>query len=176
MLRRLTLAATLVALVGLAAAPAVAAARPAQPAQTDLIELPVTGTLPGGGTFDGLVEIAEFAIENGQLLVSGVLTGTATQGGVVTEITQTFTGVATSLLDPDGGKCDVLFLDIGPIFLDLLGLQVDLSQITLDVDAVSGAGNLLGNLLCAVAGLLDGPNPLGNAVANLLGIINRLLG
>lgn len=176
MIRRLTLVATLVALVGLATAPAVAAARPMQPAQTDLIDIPVTGTLPGGGTFEGLLDITEFAIQNGQLVVSGVLTGTATQGGIVTEITQTFTDVAIGLLNPDGGKCDILLLDIGPIFLDLLGLQVDLSQIVLDVDAVPGAGNLLGNLLCAVAGLLDGPNPLGNAVANLLGIINRLLG
>jgi hypothetical protein len=33
---------------------------------------------------------------------------------------------------------------------------VDLSQIVLDIDAVPGAGNLLGNLLCAVVGILDG--------------------
>lgn len=176
MLRRLTLVLTLTVMVGLIAAPAVAAARPAQPTTTDLIDLPVTGTLPGGGTFTGLLDITELAIENGQLVASGVLTGTSTVGGVVTNITQTFTDVALGLLDPDGAKCDILFLDLGPIFLDVLGLQVDLSQIVLDIDAVPGAGNLLGNLLCAVAGLLDGPNPLGNALNNLLGIINGLVG
>ena len=162
-------------MLGILTAP-VAAAPPAQPAATDLIDLPVTGPLPGGGTFSGLLDITELAIENGQLVASGVLTYTTTVGGVVTEVTQTFTDVALGLLNPDGGKCDILFLDLGPIFLDVLGLQVDLSQIVLDVDAVPGAGNLLGNLLCAVAGLLDGPSPLGNALNNLLGIINGLLG
>jgi len=77
--------------------------------------------------------------------------------------------------------CDILHLDIGPISLDLLGLQLDLSQIVLDLTAVSGAGNLLGNLLCAVAGLLD---PLGSltdltsfltALTGLLEQINTLL-
>ena len=66
--------------------------------------------------------------------------------------------------------------DLGPLDLDLLGLVVNLSPISLNVDAVPGAGNLLGNLLCAVAGLLDGPSPLGNLLNNLLGILNRLLG
>ena len=46
-------------------------------------------------------------------------------------------------------------------------------EIVLDITAVPGPGNLLGNLLCAVAGLLDGGNASGNAIANLL---NRLLG
>lgn len=62
--------------------------------------------------------------------------------------------------------CEILFLDLGPISLDLLGLQIDLSQIELDVTAVPGPGNLLGNLLCQVAGLLD----------DLLGQVNNLLG
>ena len=51
--------------------------------------------------------------------------------------------------------CDILFLDIGPIFLEVLGLEVDLSEIVLDINAVAGPGNLLGNLLCALVGLLD---------------------
>jgi len=59
-----------------------------------------------------------------------------------------------------------------PDLLDLLGLQVDISPITIDVSAVPGPGNLLGNLLCGIAGLLDS-NAAGNALANLL---NQLLG
>lgn len=67
-------------------------------------------------------------------------------------------------------RCQILFLDIGPIFLDLLGLQIDLSRIVLDITAVRGPGNLLGNLLCAVAGLLDSPD-----LADFLnGILRRL--
>ena len=73
-----------------------------------------------------------------------------------------------------GRRCQILFLDVGPIFLDLLGLQVDLSRIVLDITAVAGAGNLLGNLLCALVGILD-RNPLAAGVAGLLAQINAIL-
>jgi hypothetical protein len=71
--------------------------------------------------------------------------------------------------------CDVLNLDLGPLFLNLLGLTVDLAPVVLDVRAVPGAGNLLGNLLCAIVSLLDGPGALA-AILQLLGNINLLLG
>ena len=65
------------------------------------------------------------------------------------------------------GSCDVLNLVLGPLDLNLLGLKVHLDKVVLDITAVAGAGNLLGNLLCAVAGLLDGTGVLGQ-VATLL--------
>ena len=68
-------------------------------------------------------------------------------------------------------SCEILDLVLGPLDLNLLGLQVHLDTVHLNITAVPGAGNLLGNLLCAVAGLLDGPSPL-NGIAALL---NRLL-
>jgi hypothetical protein len=138
-----------------------------------LTDIPVVGTLPGGGTFEGVLSITDFAFEDGQLLVSGVLEGTATVGGVVTEITQTFTDIVASLLG-SGGQCSILELDLGPLNLDLLGLQVDLSAISLDITAVRGSGRLLGNLLCAVAGLLDAGGPL-DGILGLLDQINNLL-
>jgi hypothetical protein len=52
---------------------------------------------------------------------------------------------------------------------------VDLSRIVLDVNAVRGPGNLLGNLLYAVVGLLDGPGS-GGGLAALIARINDLLG
>jgi len=134
--------------------------------------IPVTGTLEGGGTFTGTVSELSASVDQatGDLLVSGVLNGTATQAdGTVTQITdQAFTTTATL---EQGGSCQILFLDLGPIFLDLLGLQVDLSEITLDITAVPGPGNLL----CAIAGLLDDPG--SNArIATLLNQIFSLLG
>jgi hypothetical protein len=75
--------------------------------------------------------------------------------------------------------CDVLNLVLGPLHLDLLGLVVDLNQVVLDITAQSGAGNLVGNLLCAVVGLLD---PLGAiadlaaALTNLANALNGLIG
>lgn len=56
-------------------------------------------------------------------------------------------------------KTGVLYLDLEGLFLDLLGLEVDLDEVVLDVRANPGDDKLLGNLLSAVSGLLDGPNP-----------------
>ena len=70
--------------------------------------------------------------------------------------------------------CDVLFLDLGPLHLDVLGLTVDLAQVILDVNAVSGAGNLLGNLLCGLLGLLDGIAILA-VIQQILDLINNIL-
>jgi len=67
--------------------------------------------------------------------------------------------------------CDILNLVLGPLDLNLLGLEIHLNQVVLDIVAVSGAGNLLGNLLCAVAGLLDGGGPLGQ----IAGLLNQIL-
>ena len=139
-------------------------ARPA----TTLIE-DVTGALTGG-TFAGTIQITEFALEEGELVVSGVANGVATIAGVATPIVNQAFTTAADLSASDAGKCDILFLDLGPLFLDVLGLEVDLSQIVLDINAVPGAGNLLGNLLCAVVGLLDGPG----AIAGLLNILDRI--
>ena len=74
-------------------------------------------------------------------------------------------------------SCDILNLVLGPLDLNLLGLEVHLKQVVLDIIATSGAGNLLGNLLCAVAGLLDGGAALGQIAAllnQILGILNGL--
>ena len=134
----------------------------------------VTGAIVGGA-FTGTARITEFGFEDGELVVSGVLSGVAVVGGVATSIVDQAFTTGTTLTSSGTGKCGILFLDLGPIFLDVLGLQVDLSQVVLDVSAVAGAGNLLGNLLCAVVHLLD--NPLGslNGLLNLLDRINDIL-
>lgn len=141
--------------------------------------LPVTGTLSDGGSFTGEISNLKASVDKttGDLQVSGVLNGTATEAdGTVTQITdQAFTTTAT--ITQPGGSCQILDLDLGPIHLDLLGLVVDLNAIHLDVTAVPGAGNLLGNLLCAVAGLLDNTGAgATNGIANLLNQIFSLLG
>jgi len=76
----------------------------------------------------------------------------------------------TSSLQALAETCNILTLNLGPIHLDLLGLVIDLDQVNLVIDAVADSGNLLGNLLCAVAGLLDGGFSL-NIVADLLNAI-----
>ncbi|XVH31422.1 hypothetical protein ACNS7O_13645 [Haloferacaceae archaeon DSL9] len=68
----------------------------------------------------------------------------------------------------------VLFLDLKGLDLDLLGLEVKLHRVVLDVFATEGEGNLLGNLLSAVSGLVDPGGlsdmlPGGGALGGLLG-------
>ena len=79
---------------------------------------------------------------------------------------------------PEPAVCPILHLTLGPLDLNLLGLRVQLNQVVLDVTAIPGPGNLLGNLLCAIAGLLDGVDLsgiLGDLLRNLIDALIRLL-
>jgi hypothetical protein len=79
---------------------------------------------------------------------------------------------------PEPEVCPILHLELGPLDLNLLGLRVQLNQVVLDVTAIPGPGNLLGNLLCAIAGLLDGfdlNGVLGDLLRNLIDALIRLL-
>jgi hypothetical protein len=159
-------------MLGILAAP-VAAARPAGDGLLNSVAINQT---VGDVNFVGEYTATGASIVDGVLTLTGTLTGTATNAvtGVTEAVSQTVD--ATVSAGGTAARCDILFLDLQPISLNLLGLVVDLSAIQLDIHAVPGAGNLLGNLLCAVTGLLDGPNPIGNALDRLLGLINGLLG
>jgi hypothetical protein len=52
---------------------------------------------------------------------------------------------------------------------------VHLDKVVLDITAVPGAGALLGNLLCAVVGLLDGTG-IGGLSGILTNLLNAILG
>jgi hypothetical protein len=71
--------------------------------------------------------------------------------------------------------CPILHLVLGPLNLNLLGLNVSLNQVVLDITAVHGAGNLLGNLLCSVANLLNTQSILGQELTGLLNIVQQLV-
>jgi hypothetical protein len=75
---------------------------------------------------------------------------------------------------PPGNACQILSLDLGPINLNLLGLVVRTNQIQLRIDAVQGAGNLLGNLLCGITGILN-PSLANTPLSQLAQILNALL-
>jgi len=84
--------------------------------------------------------------------------------------------LAPSAQEPADPACSILDLTLGPINLNLLGLDVETSKICLSITAIPGQGNLLGNLLCSVAGLLDGGLDLGDILGGLGGLTNAQLG
>jgi hypothetical protein len=147
---RLLTIAMLIALLGLVLAPLRTAAAPPAPAAS--YPVPVTGT------FNGVFNLTGFANQNGQLVALGTLMGQ--------QVTIPVDTSATTV------TCGILHLVLGPVDLNLLGLTVHLNQVVLDVTAVPGPGNLLGNLLCSIAGLLDN----GALLSQLVDLLNQLTG
>ena len=166
------------------------------------ISLPVGGNFVdatgGNGTFAGSFLLQSFAVENNVLVGKGILTGTMTSstgqvlGSVMRQIAMpvSFPGASatkagltknSSSLGPieTAATCEILHLDLGPLALNLLGLNVNLSEVVLDINAQTGAGNLLGNLLCAVTNLLNGAGTLvdvANVLNQILGALSGILG
>jgi hypothetical protein len=103
------------------------------------------------------IQFTGISVQNGQTVVTGLLGSHA------------FTAIISGTLSlPAGADCPILHLRIDEIHLNVLGLKVDTSPICLDVNAESGPGNLLGNLLCGVTGLLDqGPISLTSLLGSL---------
>ena len=159
---------TLVAGIAVFAATTTATAAP--PSSTAL-SVPITPA-QSGGVLNGVFTITSFSLnEAGQIVANGVFTGTATVGG----ITQTITSTASTVIGiSQAASCRILDLTLGPLHLDLLGLVIDLNQVHLTITAVPGPGNLLGNLLCAVAHLLDN-NASPTALQQIVNLLNQLL-
>ena len=163
-MKRLALA-TLILFTTAILSPTVAAAQAKAPASP--LNIPVTGT-GGGAVFTGTFQLQKFATDQGQLVASGILTG------IVTTVSGATTSIARTVSMPAAvtqATCDILHLDLGPLDLNVLGLQINLSQIVLDITAQAGAGNLLGNLLCAVVNLLNDPTGLARLLNSVLDVI-----
>ena len=149
-----------------------APAAPAAAAPVTALATPITGTADNG-SFAGTFTPTKFATQNGNVLATGVLAGTVSDssGAPIGTVSRTVSMPVTVA----AVTCQVLNLVLGPLHLDLLGLVVDLNQVHLVITAVQAAGNLLGNLLCAITHLLDG-TPTAGGLAALLNAILALLG
>ena len=171
-------------LLGVYALAPVFAAQPAAGApRSPLQNIPITGNIVGGGTFSGTMDVVSFAAnETGTgLVATGLVSGVLrTPAGNLNVTKELVSDIPVSVGDTAGGTnaptatCAILHLTLGPLDLDLLGLVVHLDVVHLTIDAQSGPGNLLGNLLCAVVHLLDG-NPLGDILNQLVGLLNRII-
>ena len=145
----------------------------------------VVGRASDGGKVTGSFTPTRFVKRDGTLWAKGFLKGKITHpDGSKTRFSgikkipvkkidgRSVMGARTAKL---AAECDVLNLVLGPLDLNVLGLEIHLKRVVLDIVAVSGAGQLLGNLLCAVAGLLDG-GPLAGLLGQLRTLLNQILG
>jgi hypothetical protein len=167
-------------LAAIAAAVAVmAASATAAPPSRGAITAPVS-TTQAGNVVQGAINLSSFAVNSaGQLVANGTFTGTLTDvNGIVHQVTDAVSNVVVTNQATAGG-CQILDLVLGPLDLNLLGLVVHLDTVHLNITAQPGPGNLLGNLLCSVAHLLDnssGGGGLNTAIQNLINLLNGLLG
>lgn len=180
------LAATCVAAVSVGT-PAVASAQTtprqahvAQPIQaSSLNRIPVTGKAHNGKAFHGHFIVTRFVTRHHKVYALGTLTGKIghrtvkpKQIAMPASVPSALTGAAVS-----AAACPVLHLTLGPLNLNLLGLQVSLNRVVLDITAQSGPGNLLGNLLCSVSNLLNTQSILSSPsqLSGLLSLVQTLL-
>ncbi|HKO50403.1 MAG TPA: hypothetical protein VJV79_21920 [Polyangiaceae bacterium] len=159
-----------------------------QKVQQKALVKPVTGTVDGAA-FAGQLRVTEFVARDNKIFAVATITDvtgsissaaiTAIQGETYqlpVELSQDQTslsgnGASSAALV----TCDVLFLQLGPLDLDLLGLVVHLDQVVLNIDAQSAPGNLLGNLLCAITALLDPVSFLQN-ILQIVTLLNQIIG
>ena len=139
-------------------------------------KVPVTGQAKNGKQFTGTYTIKKFVQRDGKAFAVGTLKGTLKHRSVRrtgVRMPASVVDTSTTAQVPTPGACQVLNLNLGPINLNLLGLRVATNQINLLIEAIPGAGNLLGNLLCAVTNLL---NPSASTpLQQLVQVLNALL-
>ena len=149
--------------------------------------IPVSGTFvdaAGPGTFIGTLTIERFASREHKLVALGAVSGTLTDAlGVTRSVTDEAVALPVTNLAVGAGSqaqadgpigtqqaqdCQLLHLEFGGITLDVLGIQVTLSPIVLDI----ALGGILGGILCGVLGALGGGAPAPAQAAQL----NRTFG
>lgn len=138
----------------------------------------VIGTFGRNGTVRGTFTPERFFKAHGAMKATGTLNAVLKNGSgdTVGHRTKTVTlPVRLGHSSASRAQCTILHLVLGPLDLNLLGLKVHLNRVVLDVTAVSGPGNLLGNLLCAIAHLLDGTPLNGTQLLQLANLLNRIL-
>jgi hypothetical protein len=150
----------------------------AQTPTNTFTDIPVTLTDEAGNVIHGTLDITRFHKQGQEIVAQGRLTAMGHTRMIKAPVTITqLPPAAPGLESPDGSKqevaCTILDLHIGAIDLNLLGLRVQLAPVDLLISA-EPAGGLLGQLLCAIANLLNIGNILG--VVDILNQILALLG
>ena len=161
---------------GLLGAPAVAGAATTKTsaAPKSAMTTPITGTASNGKAFTGTFAVKRFITRNHQTYALGTLAGHIGSRKVPAHSVR----IPVSVTQPAGAQaaatCQVLDLVLAPLDLNLLGLKVHLDQVHLNVAGETGPGNLLGNLLCSITGILDS-SPVGTQLTQILNVVLAIL-
>lgn len=146
----------------------------------------VLGTWRNGYVRGSFVPVRSF-VRNRETWVQGTLTAKVrrSNGTLVGKVTRHDVAIpvkasgahasSAQVTQAQAQTCNILHLVLGPLNLNLLGLKVHLNRVVLNITAQSGSGNLLGNLLCAVAHLLDNTSPSLLNVLQLSSLLNRVI-
>jgi hypothetical protein len=148
------------------------------------LQVAIVGHAAGGGTFAGTLSIQKFAARDDQVVAIGMVSGTLT-GPMGFTMGTTLTGplALPVLVEPPEAPglgivrsqviaqqtCDVLNIEIQPITIDVLGLQVTTLPVGINVTADGTGTNVLGHLVCTIL------TTVGN-VLGLVDLLNALLG
>lgn len=183
--------------LALAVAPAVALAdSDGDERANQLHDVAVAGA-GDGHRLAGKLDIQRFEAVDGSVVAVGVLRGTLTdRAGNAARFEEQAVAIPIATGDRHGSQgvrstlrkgglralvvpaqvktvCTVLDLQLVPVDLNLLGLVVTTGPIVARIGANPGPGNLLGNLLCQVLGLLD--NFTAASAGTLANTLNQVL-
>jgi hypothetical protein len=101
------------------------------------------------------ISFSSVANQNGQLVASGTIGH------------HSFSTTLTLSATPGPNNSTILDLDIAPIHLSVLGLNLNTSAICLDITTTSGSTDPLGSLLNSIATSLNSGNSLSSVLAGL---------
>jgi hypothetical protein len=178
----MALVAVIIGVIGLAPHAAAAQTTPG------IDPVPVTASKNNGNkNFDGTWSIDQFVVQDGEIFAQGTLVGDVTnKHGKVTHSVEQTVLLPVSVEQPSTtaarafiaqNVCDVFHLVLGPITLNLLGLNLFIggpnnTPIIIDLTA-DPTGGLLGQLLCGLAGGI--PLDLSQLI-QLVTLLNQLFG
>ena len=161
------------------------------------LALPITGSVNGGASFVGTLNIQRFAVQGTATVAVAAVTGAVVDASGI----QARTGMQTNVILPVtvnvapgiGGvafrpynrtrapgfvlvsqTCGGAHIQIGATTVNLLGVAVALNSVGLDVGADSGG--LIGSLVCQILSLLSNPTMLVGTLNQLLPLLGGLLG
>jgi hypothetical protein len=153
-------------------------------------------------TFNGTVAVQRFVHEDGEVFaigtISGSLSGPAGPIGTSIALPVAFPvrvgngptvraerhlirpaflaapGYGARVILAQASTCGVLHLDLGAVNLNLLGVVVTTTPVTIDINGDTGGP--LGNLVCAILATVNNVVGLVNLLNSLLGVVTGLLG